>query len=82
MAMLPPTESVLRRLAAFGAAADVISDAPAHEVLPLMPRRIAGEDGRTRWVLVHHRTGEVLVDTVAMPHTRETDGRPMTEDPA
>jgi 8-oxo-dGTP pyrophosphatase MutT (NUDIX family) len=80
MAMLPPTESVLRRLASFDAASEVIGDAPSHPVRPLMPRRITGEDGRTRWVLVNHRTGEVLVDSVAMPHTRETDGSPMSED--
>ena len=39
-------------------------------------------DGTARWVLAHDRTGEVLVDGVRMPHTRETDGLPVAEDEA
>lgn len=79
MAMLPPTESVLRRLAAFERAADAIADAAARSVVPLLPRRLLADDGSVRWVLVHDRTGEVVVDGVRMPHTRETDGLPMEE---
>lgn len=82
MAMLPPTESVLRRLAVFDTAAEVIADAPSRAVVPLIPRRIVGDDGTSRWVLAHDRTGEVLVDGVAMPHTRETDGLPTPADEA
>lgn len=81
MAMLPPTEHVLRRLAAFDRAADVLADAPSRSVAPLLPRRIVDEDGSSRWALVHDRTGEVLVDLVAMPHTREVDGRPTSASP-
>lgn len=77
MAMLPPTEAVLRRLAGFRSAADVIADAPSRRVVPLIPRMLAGADGGTRWVLAHHRTGEILVDDIRMPHTRETDGQPV-----
>ena len=77
MAMLPPTEAVLRRLAGFAHAADVLADAGRRSVVPLLPTRIVADDGTTRWVLAHDRTGEILVDHVAMPHTRETDGLPM-----
>lgn len=80
MAMLPPTESVLRRLAGFDTAAAVIVDAPSRDVVPLIPRQVANEDGTSRWVLAHDRTGEVLVDGIAMPHTRETDGLPTAGD--
>ena len=76
MAMLPPTESVLRRLAGFATASAVIADAPSRVVVPLIPRQVVDEDGSSRWVLAHDRTGEVLVDGIAMPHTRETDGLP------
>lgn len=79
MAMLPPTESVLRRLASFATAAEVLVDAAARPVVPLLPRRIADETGGTRWALVHDRTGEIVVDGVSGPHTRETDGQPVTE---
>lgn len=79
MAMLPPTETVLRRLAAFTRSADVLVDARTRAVAPLLPRRLVGDDGQSRWVLVHDRTGEILVDGIRMPHTRETDGAPMAE---
>ena len=79
MAMLPPTETVLRRLAGFARAADALADARTRAVVPLLPRRLVDAQGGDRWVLVHDRTGEVLVDRVRMPHTRETDGRPMDE---
>jgi 8-oxo-dGTP pyrophosphatase MutT (NUDIX family) len=79
MAMLPPTESVLRRLAGFDSAGAVIADAPSRRVVPLIPRELVGEDGSSRWVLAHDRTGEVLVDGIAMPHTRETDGLPTAD---
>lgn len=78
LAMLPPTEAVLRRLASFDAAADAIEDGRARPVVPLLPRRIASSDGTARWVLVHDRTGEVLADPISVPHTRETDGMPRT----
>jgi 8-oxo-dGTP pyrophosphatase MutT (NUDIX family) len=79
MAMLPPTEAVLRRLAGFERAVDVLVDAPSHPVVPLLPRRIVDESGGPRWALVNERTGDVVVDSVAMPHTRETDGRPTVD---
>jgi 8-oxo-dGTP pyrophosphatase MutT (NUDIX family) len=81
MAMLPPTEAVLRRLGAFDTAADVLSDAVQRPVIPLLPRRIADADGGTRWALVNDRNGEIVADHIRMPHTRETDGRPATELP-
>lgn len=77
MAMLPPTEAVLRRLGLFDRAAEALVDGRQRPVAPLLPTRITSEDGSSRWVLVHDRTGEVLVDDIRMPHTRETDGRPM-----
>ncbi len=80
MAMLPPTESVLRRLARFHAGTDVLTDAGQQPVVPLLPRRLTAEDGSTRWVLVHDRTGAVLRDGIVGPHTRETDGLPMEDE--
>jgi len=77
MAMLPPTEWVLRTLSGYARSAEAVRALAARPVAPLMPRRIDDDAGESRWVLVHHRTGEVLVDRIAMPHTRETDGRPM-----
>ena len=79
MAMLPPTEAVLRRLALFATAEEVLADAAQRAVVPLLPRRLVAGDGSARWVLAHDRTGEILLDPFAMPHTRETDGRPMTD---
>jgi len=79
MAMLPPTEAVLERLRAFATAAEFLSDAVQRPVVPLLPRQLVDDEGRSRWTLVHDRTGEVLVDRIRMPHTRETDGRPATE---
>ncbi len=81
MAMLPPTEAVLARLAGFTSAADFLADARGRAVVPLLPRLMDDDAGHSRWALVHERTGEVLVDRIRMPHTRETDGRPAT-DPA
>lgn len=78
MAMLPPTEAVLRWLSGFERAADVIAAAADRMVVPLLPRKITDDRG-TRWVLVHDRTGDIVVDAVRMPHTRETDGLPMEE---
>ncbi len=80
MAMLPPTESVLRRLAEFERAADVITDAPSRPVVPLLPKRFVEADGRVHWAMVNDRTGEVLADDITMPHTREVDGLPASED--
>jgi 8-oxo-dGTP pyrophosphatase MutT (NUDIX family) len=79
MAMLPPTEAVLRRLAEHVRAADVLADAATRSVVPLLPRRIT-DDAGTRWVLVHDRTGEIVVDRIRMPHTRETDGQPVVDE--
>ena len=78
MAMLPPTESVLERLAAFTSAREFLTDARERAVVPLLPRQLVDDQGRLRWALVHDRTGDVLVDRIRMPHTRETDGRPST----
>ena len=77
MAMLPPTERVLRWLAEFGSADEAIGVGAEQAVLPKMPRRFVDAQGAAHWMLVHHRTGDVLVDSVSMPHTRETDGLPM-----
>jgi len=74
MAMLPPTESTLRYLTRFAAAAEVVADAGVRDVVPLLPRRLVDDDGQARWVMVHDRTGEILDDDIAAPHTRETDG--------
>jgi 8-oxo-dGTP pyrophosphatase MutT (NUDIX family) len=79
MAMLPPTESVLERLSAFSSAAAFLADARQRAVVPLLPRLLVDDAGARRWALVHDRTGDVLVDRIRMPHTRETDGRPTTE---
>ena len=76
MAMLPPTESVLERLATFTSAAEFLTHAVGQPVVPLLPRRLVDGQGRSRWALVHDRTGEVVLDHVRMPHTRETDGLP------
>ena len=76
MAMLPPTESVLRRLTEFDRAADVIADAPSRPVLPLLPKQFVEADGRVHWAMVNDRTGEILDDAITMPHTREVDGLP------
>jgi 8-oxo-dGTP pyrophosphatase MutT (NUDIX family) len=79
MAMLPPTEAVLRRLAQFERAADVVLDALTRPVVPLLPRRFVDADGRAHWAMVNDRTGEVLIDVISMPHTREVDGSPSTD---
>ncbi|MBI1352227.1 MAG: NUDIX domain-containing protein [Actinomycetales bacterium] len=77
--MLPPTEAVLRHLSGFASAADVVSHAPTRTIVPLMPRRELRPDGTHRWILVNERTGEVLIEDVRPPHTRETDGLPMEQ---
>lgn len=74
MAMLPPTEATLKYLSEFDSAADAIADAAQRTVRPLLPRRITGADGQVRWALVHDRTGDIIIDDVAGPHTKETDG--------
>lgn len=73
MAMLPPTESVLRRLAGFDTAGDALAAFAHRVVVPLMPR--PRPDG-SAWDLVNARTGEVVRPHIRIPHTRETDGRP------
>ena len=72
MAMLPPTEAVLRYLGDFVDAASVLSDAANRPVRPLLPRRTAGGG----WDLVHAYSGEVLLPAIAEPHTREDTGLP------
>jgi len=77
--MLPPTESVLRWLTGFATAPEALVAGALRDVVPLLPRRVEGdpgEGGSARWVLTHDRTGEVLVDPVVAPHTRESDGLP------
>lgn len=74
MAMLPPTEATLRYLSGFALAHDVLLDAAHRPVVPLLPRRLVGSDGVARWAMVHDRTGEVLIEDIESPHTRETDG--------
>lgn len=73
MPMLPPTESVLRWLAGFASASDALIAGAERPVVPLLPRR--GGDSAS-WALVNDRTGEVILDEVPAPHTREDDGRP------
>lgn len=75
MAMLPPTEAVLRRLSAFVRAEEALREESQRPVVPLLPRRLEDASG-TRWVLVNDRTGEIVVDRIPRPHTRETDGLP------
>lgn len=74
--MLHPTESVLRWLAMFETASEALIAGAARAVHPLLPRRVQGPAGETRWDLVHDRTGEVLESAVEGPTLRETDGRP------
>ncbi len=76
LAMLPPTEAVLRRLVGFADAASALSAVAADPVVPRTPRRA----GPSRWDLVHAYTGEVLQAGVRPPHTRETDGLPVTDE--
>lgn len=77
MPMLAPTESVLRWLSDFTSSSQALLAGAERDVLPLLPRRIMGDDGRESWAFVHDRTGEVLRSPVDPPHTRESDGRPM-----
>ena len=74
MAMLPPTEATLGYLAGFDTCAQALAHAATRTVVPLLPRRIVDSDGSARWALVHDRTGEVIVDAVDAPHTKESDG--------
>ena len=74
LAMLPPTEATLGYLTGFGSAAEALADAAIRPVVPLLPRRLVRPDGSSRWALVHDRTGEVIIDAVDAPHTKETDG--------
>ncbi len=76
LAMLPPTEAVLRQLAGFTDAAGALADAARRPVVPLLPQRRA--DG-SAWDLVDARDGTVVEANVRGPHTRETDGRPTGE---
>lgn len=75
--ILAPTEAVLRWVGEHGTAADVLQQGAARRVVPRRPMRVPDEDGGTRWILVHDRTGEILRDPHAAPHTRESDGLPM-----
>jgi 8-oxo-dGTP pyrophosphatase MutT (NUDIX family) len=81
MAMLPPTEQTLRFLGDFAVAADAIAAAAGRDVIPLLPRRILGEDGSARWVMVNDRTDEIVTDAIFPPHTHETDGTRRSAEP-
>lgn len=76
LAMLPPTEAVLRRLVGFARAGDAVRALGADPVVPLLPRLRGDGAG---WDLVHAYTGEVIRARVRGPHTRETDGQPMPD---
>lgn len=76
LTMLPPTEATLRMLLEFPTAQDAVIAGAQRDVVPLLPRQLTGPDGARRWALVNDRTDEVLVDDVAGPHTRESDGLP------
>lgn len=74
VAMLPPTQATLAWAADFSSAHQALLAAAQRPVVPLLPKRLADEHGTVRWALVHDRTGEVIVDDVQAPHTREADG--------
>ena len=74
VAMLPPTQATLAHVAEFSSAQEALLEGAQRAVVPLLPKRRVGEDGTVRWALVNDRTGEVIVDDVQAPHTRETDG--------
>lgn len=74
LAMLPPTQATLQYLTGFATIDDALAAASAREVVPLLPRRLVGDDGVAHWALVNDRTGSVVVTDVEAPHTRETDG--------
>lgn len=74
VAMLPPTEATLKYLSGFATTSEALADGARRAVVPLLPKRLVDQDGTVRWALVHDRTGEVIVDDVQAPHTRETDG--------
>lgn len=78
--MLAPTEAVLRWLSTHPTVAGILEAGAARPVVPRMPRRIE-TDGGTRWILVHHRTGELIEPEYERPHTRETDGQPTESTP-
>lgn len=78
LAVLAPTEHVLRWLSGFDTASDAVLAGGARTVRPLLPRRVSDEATDPRWIVVHERTGEVLVDPAVAPHTRESDGQPWT----
>lgn len=73
LAMLPPTEAVLRRVGAYRSAAAALAGLASDPVAPLLPR--PRTDG-SAWDLVHAYTGVVVRSDVRRPHTRETDGHP------
>ena len=77
LALLAPTEHVLRWLEGFETAADVIQDGAARGVVPRRPTRMPDGSGASRWALVNDRTNEVISDPHEAPHTRESDGLPM-----
>jgi 8-oxo-dGTP pyrophosphatase MutT (NUDIX family) len=80
MAMLPPTEATLRYLSDFDTVERILADAAERDVVPLLPRRIVDPMSGARWALVHDRTGEIIVDNVDGPHTKETDGLTFPEE--
>lgn len=72
LAMLPPTEAVLRYLSDFDSAAAVLAHGNTVPMQPKLPRR--QPDGT--WQLVHAYDGSVLEQVIDAPHTREDTGRP------
>lgn len=72
LAMLPPTEGVLRYLATFADIDVLMRDAQLQTPAPKLPRRSA--DGP--WQLVHAYDGSVLTSLIPAPHTREETGKP------
>lgn len=60
MPMLPPTSATLAELAAYESAAQVLADAPARPIRPLLPRALPDGDGGVTWVLVDARDGTVV----------------------
>jgi hypothetical protein len=79
VALLPPTQVTLRYVAGFPTAADAVAQTARRAVIPLIPRRLARDDGTHRWAIVNDRTGDIVVDDVRAPHLLETDGVQMPE---
>ncbi len=72
LAMLPPTEDVLRYFAAYGDVDAALRAARGRAFAPKLPRE---RDDRA-WDLVHAYDGWVISEGIPAPHTREETGRP------